>query len=160
MLGAFATVCFVPIAAAKKDTAKPASKPAPGKPSADAPAVNTPVVEGPGGDKTVAQPEAPAPKPPRAPKRMTAARLASVGDDETSEVIVQLEAGVSHKAGPALVKRFHGDVVRELPIINAFGVMLKGDDMRRLRRHPHVRALSPNAQTKATAYDTIATRST
>jgi serine protease AprX len=74
------------------------------------------------------------------------AALAARNPGARVEVIVQLRAGTSDDAGRERIRHFGGEVIRELPLINGFGVGMTAEKAVELAGDPAVRAVSKNAK--------------
>ena len=83
------------------------------------------------------------------------ARAATVLDrlapDHIATVIVQMRAGETEQAARAAVERGGGEVVGELPIINAVAARMPAARARALASDPRVKAVSANAAVKPKA---------
>jgi len=62
------------------------------------------------------------------------------------EYVVQMQKGHAIAEGRRLVAKLHGQVTTpELPVINGFGAMLRGDDAKELSRRAGVAGVTPNS---------------
>src|SRR3954451_11436920 len=79
------------------------------------------------------------------------ADLAARSPRKRVEVIVQLNPGTARASVTPLVREVGGKVTRDLHIINGVAAELPAAGARELASRPEVRAVSPNAATKAQA---------